>query len=205
MSSLPLANWRLKAVENTTNLAEIAPEFDDSGWPAAFGGRRGGGSRGKTNQPAQTTVYRASFELPPNAGGAMFALALRDLGELQSVYLNGQPVAGHVSRENPSPEISLAAEAIRPGKNVIAIVIAPPQTGRGNRGAPGGNQGAPGLLRMTTPPVSWKRSLFNGLAQVIVQSSGQPGEITITAKSPGVADGVLKLQAQPATLRAAVR
>jgi hypothetical protein len=39
---------------------------------------------------------------------------------------------------------------------------------------------------------------------VIVQSTGQPGEITLTAKSQGVTDGVLKIQAQPAPPRPAV-
>jgi beta-galactosidase len=53
-------------------------------------------------------------------------------------------------------------------------------------------------------PALWKRSLFNGLAQVIVQSTGQPGEVTLTAKSQGVTDGVLKLQIQPAALQAAL-
>jgi beta-galactosidase len=42
----------------------------------------------------------------------------------------------------------------------------------------------------------WKRSLFNGLAQVIVQSTGEPGEITLTATSKDLVPAVLKLQAQ---------
>lgn len=42
----------------------------------------------------------------------------------------------------------------------------------------------------------WKRSLFNGLAQIIVRSTGQPGEITLTAKSTGLAPAALKLAAQ---------
>jgi beta-galactosidase len=48
--------------------------------------------------------------------------------------------------------------------------------------------------------VNWKRSLFNGLAQVIVQSTRAPGEITLTATSPGLSSSVLKLNTQPAAL-----
>jgi beta-galactosidase len=33
------------------------------------------------------------------------------------------------------------------------------------------------------PPMDWRRSLFNGLAQIIVQSSQAPGEITLSAKA----------------------
>jgi beta-galactosidase len=60
------------------------------------------------------------------------------------------------------------------------------------------------LIRLTTPAGNWKRNRFSGLAQVIVQSTGQPGEIALTAKSQGVTDGRLKIQAEPAALRAAI-
>jgi alpha-D-xyloside xylohydrolase len=53
-------------------------------------------------------------------------------------------------------------------------------------------------------PKTFRIRLFSGFAQVIVQSTGQPGEITLTAKSPGVTDGVLKIQALPAPHRPAV-
>jgi beta-galactosidase len=39
----------------------------------------------------------------------------------------------------------------------------------------------------------WTRKLFSGLAQIIVQSTGGPGEITITAKSPGLKDATFKV------------
>jgi beta-galactosidase len=189
----------MKVVDSATNLAEVTFDLDDTSWPTAFDGRRA-----DTNQPAQTTVYRAEFNGPQNARGASFALALRSLGVPQSVYLNGQPIAKDVLRDSADQEINLSADAVRPGKNVIAIVAAA-QERRGNRSEQDGRQGSPGLVRMTIPPTPWKRSLFSGLAQVIVQSTSQPGEITLVAKSPGVADGVLKLQAQPSASRAELR
>jgi beta-galactosidase len=197
--ALPITGWRSQAVDSVTNRPEVAADFDDSAWPAAFAGRGNGGP------PAQPVVYRGSFEAPENPGGVMLALELRSLGGQQSVYLNGQIVAETGSRENAAREIPLAAGQLRPGKNSVVIVATPPPGGRGNRGNRGGvQQGSPGMIRVTTPPGDWKRSLFSGLAQIIVQSTGQPGEITLTARSPGVTDGVLKLQAEPATLRAAI-
>ena len=202
VSSLPITNWHRKTLDSVSNLAAIAFDFDDASWQTAFAGRGGYGvRRDGTNAPTQITVYRGSFELPQNASDATFALELRALGEEQSVYINGQPVAENVSRENTTQEIALAADKLRPGKNVIAIVATPPQGGRGNRGS---NLGNPGLVRVTTPPGDWQRNLFSGLAQIIVQSTGQPGEIKLTAKSQGVADGVLKIQAQPAVVRPVV-
>jgi beta-galactosidase len=191
-------------VDSLTNRSEVAADFDDTSWQTAFGGR-GGERRGNTNQPTQITVYRGSFELPENSDGKALTLILRSLGQEQSVYFNGKPVAENVSRESAAKEIALAADRLRAGKNIIAIVATPSQRGRGNRGGDGrANFGSPGQIRITTPAGDWKRSLFSGLAQVIVQSTGQPGEITLTAKSPGVTDGVLKLQPELAARRAAI-
>ncbi|HLB72438.1 MAG TPA: hypothetical protein VJJ98_00310, partial [Sedimentisphaerales bacterium] len=53
-------------------------------------------------------------------------------------------------------------------------------------------------------PGEWKRSLFNGLAQVIVQSTQQAGQITLKAGAPGLTTAALTLQSQPAVLRPAV-
>ena len=43
----------------------------------------------------------------------------------------------------------------------------------------------------------WKRSLFSGLAQVIVRSTGQPGEIILTATSPNISPATWKCAATP--------
>jgi beta-galactosidase len=76
---------------------------------------------------------------------------------------------------------------------------------RVNQGGGGNNQGSAEPARATSPPGAWKRSLFNGLAQVIVQSTAEPGDITLTAKSLEVSDGVLKIPAPKVPLRAAIR
>jgi beta-galactosidase len=41
------------------------------------------------------------------------------------------------------------------------------------------------LISNPVPPV-WSRSVFNGLAQIIVQSTGQAGEIKLTASAEGL-------------------
>jgi beta-galactosidase len=45
-------------------------------------------------------------------------------------------------------------------------------------------------------PVDWQRSLFNGLAQVLVQSSSAPGDLILTATADDLAPASLKLFAQ---------
>ncbi|HVM59769.1 MAG TPA: beta-galactosidase GalA [Verrucomicrobiae bacterium] len=189
--ALPMSGWRKKAVDSETDPAEVAIDVDDTSWPMAFDGTS------DTNEMARITVYRATFNGPPDATGASFTLMVRRLGQPQSVYLNGRRIAGNASSGSADTEIALGADALRPGTNVVAIVA----TASEDRWKhPGGREGgaiSPALVWMTVPPAPWQRSLFNGLAQVIVQSTSQPGEITLTAKSPGVADGVVKLQTKP--------
>ena len=47
----------------------------------------------------------------------------------------------------------------------------------------------------------WSRSLFNGLAQIIVQSTRKAGEIKLTASADGLASGTTLVRAQPSTPR----
>jgi beta-galactosidase len=60
------------------------------------------------------------------------------------------------------------------------------------------------LATTNSPSPIWQRSLFNGLAQVIVQSSKEAGEIKLTSRSAGLAPATLTLTAKPISLRAAV-
>ena len=50
----------------------------------------------------------------------------------------------------------------------------------------------------------WKRSAFNGLAQIIVQSGKDAGEIKLTAKSDGLADTTAVINSQSHPPRPAV-
>ncbi len=121
VNSIPITGWRMQAVENATNGPEEGFDFDDSGWRRAFG-ENGGGRRGNNGPTARTTVYRGSFESPKEANNTTCALELRSLGGVQSVYLNGRPVAENISSTTTAHEFNLPAGALRPGRNIIAVV-----------------------------------------------------------------------------------
>jgi beta-galactosidase len=55
---------------------------------------------------------------------------------------------------------------------------------------------------VTTAP--WARSLFNGLAQIIVQSTKDAGEIKLTATADGLKPSTATVQTQPCTPRPSV-
>jgi beta-galactosidase len=186
------------AVNGVENRPEVAPDFDDSSWQNAFaapGGRGGGRGRGApAAAPAATNIYRGAFELS-DTKGVTVSLLLRDLGERQWISLNGQPIA----RADAGHQYDFGSALLRSGKNVIAIIATPMAAGRGARGATAAPaRGNAAVVKVSTLAEGWKRSLFNGLAQVIVQYTGQPGEITLTATSPNLAPAVLKLQSPSA-------
>jgi beta-galactosidase len=54
------------------------------------------------------------------------------------------------------------------------------------------------------PSAIWERRLFNGLAQVIVQTTKDSGEIKLTATSGGLAPATVSLISQPARPRPSV-
>ena len=201
------ANWRTLAVNGVENRPEVAFDFDDSAWQNGFGapvGRGGGRRGGNTAPPAATNIYRGTFELP-DAKDTTVSLLLRDLGERQWIYLNGQPIAKDVARDPAGHQFDFDPAALRSGKNIIAIIATPLAGGRGGRGGQAGpGRGSPAVIQAVTKAGDWKRSLFGGLAQVIVQSTGQPGEITLTATATNLAPAVLKIQSQAATPRPAV-
>jgi beta-galactosidase len=50
----------------------------------------------------------------------------------------------------------------------------------------------------------WQRSVFNGLAQIIVQGTREAGDLTLRAQGVGLAETTLKIPTQPVTGRLVV-
>jgi beta-galactosidase len=201
VSVVPVGAWRMHAVEDAGNRPEVAFVFDDSSWPAAFAKQDTGNSAPAALQ--SPAVWRGVFEMPEATDGNQVSLLLRQIGEQQSVYINGQALSSDARRDTAGLEFALAPGLLRPGRNVIAIVAI--------QGLPRPHEEverlhihAPAIVHILTPAGQWQRSVFNGLAQVIVQSERQAGEITLAAKSPNLSSGAVQLEARPAAARPAV-
>ena len=88
--------------------------------------------------------------------------------------------------------------ALHPGDNIIAVGVA--------NGAGGGGLNSDVNVELVGKASVnlWSRSVFNGLAQVLVQADKQPGTLTLTARSPGLESGTLNITAGAAIPRPAV-
>jgi beta-galactosidase len=186
--------WRWTGVTNVyaPDLPEEKYDYDDSNWTKADSQSATGPLAGRSQAVFRTTIQVTEPELAAESVELCFGM-IDDDGW---VYVNGQKVGeSHDWRSSPAFDVK---HLLHPGENVIAVAVA-------NWDGPGGiNKGV--TLRLGEKPEwpQWKRSVFNGLAQIIVQSTKSPGEIKLTARSEGLSPTTATIQTQPATPRPCV-
>jgi hypothetical protein len=88
-------------------------------------------------------------------------------------------------------ESTLDFESFRDGKNVIAVVSEEALLQRDHI-----EREIPAVVKVRTPAEHWKGELFNGLAQVIVRSVAESGELTLVATAPGLEKATLTLRSK---------
>jgi len=55
------------------------------------------------------------------------------------------------------------------------------------------DQSNPGMMKVYHPALQWKRKTFNGLAQIIIKTTKQEGDILLTASSKGLKSATMKI------------
>ncbi|TDN38433.1 DUF4982 domain-containing protein [Hymenobacter sp. UV11] len=199
ISALPLENLKERAADGMTSGPETTTDFDDAGWGPAFTARQL-----DATQLAPTAKYyvtRGSFELPPSLAGATVTLFYQPIGREQTIYVNGRAIAQNMTAEQAVKKgFTLDAALLKPGKNSIVFVATPLVK---NKPWDVLNT-LPGTIQVRTPAPAWRRKTFNGLAQVLVQSTQAAGDITLTATAPGLKTSVLKIKSVAAAPRPAL-
>jgi beta-galactosidase len=186
--------WRWQSISDPwkPNLPETAAQFDDSTWaPASVESASGPLTNG------QHAVFRAHINVTEKELAAeVVELCFGSINGNGTIYVNGEK-AGE-SRDGGMLVPLDAKRRLHPGDNIVAVVVS-------NYSESGGlNQGV--SLRMQDKPVlpEWKRSVFNGLAQIIVQGTKDPGEIKLTASADGLSPATMSVSSQPGTPRPSV-
>lgn len=186
IKTIEITGLREKAVEDVNNRPETALNYDDSKWNAAFKAER----NADFGKRVQALVYRGQFNLGSFNDQDQLTLFFKSIGKNQFVYINGQSLAINLSDTSDKGEFKLDKKLLKQGTNEIAIVckplIKPNDWTEVNK--------SPGQIQILSPADTWNRNLFNGLAQVIVQSTGAEGEIKLTATSQGVKLGTLSIR-----------
>jgi beta-galactosidase len=190
----PIDGWRWKKIADpyADTIAEAAPGLDVSAWQTTD-------VRGTSGPlgPRERGLFRATFTVT-SADLAADAVELR-FGKIDGdgrVFVNGRRIGpGGDSRAASVYDVKAL---LRTGPNTVAVAIA-------NYGASAGlSLGVDLRLYDKLSAPAWSRSTFNGLAQILVKTTKQPGALTLTARAAGLAPATLPLAANPDTPRPSV-
>jgi beta-galactosidase len=168
--------------ERKATTADVSKQLSantDEGWKEAFK------DRDYKNQ-APSYAYRGQFELKNNAKSNIVTFFYKKIGLESAIFVNGNIITP--SAEDPDKYV-LNCNILRQGKNTIHIVTKPLQKEKEwdvlNTD--------PGIIQVVTPSEPWKRKLFNGYAQVIVQADGSGNDITVSATGKKLKTGTLTI------------
>jgi beta-galactosidase len=192
IQSAALNDWRFKRTANTDHRPEIQESFDDSGWDKVEVTTPSG-----PLEPNESAVFRTRLEGAANLLNARnIVLSFGMIDDEGWVYVNGRLVGE--SHDYPAPPSFEIRPLVHAGANSIAVAV------KNNAGPGGVNRGVSVEIPDKPAKLQWQRSVFNGLAQIIVQAGKEPGEIHLTAHSEGLSETTLDISAEPATPRPCV-
>ena len=188
VSTVPVAEWRTHGTDPKASGPEAEPGFDDSAWEKARDPRW---DEVRIDPPA--SVFRGTFYLPDGAERAAIKLVLRSVGDTQSIYVNGHALAENLKVDPVGYEYTLDPSLLHAGRNVVTLSVTRFSAANKKMQAFTWDGSGPAAVQVVMPAPQWKRSVFNGLAQVIVQSKREAGEIRLTATSPGLSPAVVNI------------
>ncbi len=173
-----IENLKEKPVPSLENLNEINENVDDSNWIKAFSIKH----KDWRTYVDTLLVVRGTFTLPEINERTRVTLFSKSILENQSIYVNGVNIASNIKRDDPNQSFVLDHKILKPGNNTIAY------TGQRFRlryqwDEPNTD---PGVISVWNPAEQWRRKLFNGYAQVIIQSTNKAGKIILKASSDGL-------------------
>ena len=183
--TISINNWRMQMVPDTKNRPEVAEEFLADKWDRVDVNNENGPLK-----PGESAVFRARVSVTNNE--LTVTNAVLHFGMIDDegwVYVNGQ-LAGESHDWSSSPSFTILT-FLHAGENTIAVAV------KNNAGDGGVNKGV--TLELDEKPVlaAWQRSVFNGLAQVIVQSTKGAGDIKLTATTEGLAPAIQTIRSTP--------
>ncbi|OXA70938.1 beta-galactosidase [Flavobacterium aquidurense] len=175
---VPITNLEEQKLTSAELLQEL-PTFSESDWTAAFK------DRDYKNQ-AKSYVYRGQFDLKNISKTNMVSFFYKKIGAESVIFVNGNKV---VPSAEDSQKYSFTSSILKEGKNTIYIMAKPLQKIKDwdvmNTD--------PGIIQVITPSEPWKRKLFNGYAQIIIQKDESGNEVVLSATAKGLKAGVLNV------------
>jgi beta-galactosidase len=181
-------HWKLAAfpTKRGTTAPEFAPDFDDAGWHT-IKPKTDGDTGDWVLKENETAIYRAHFQLTADdLNNPDIQIRFAGCDDHGWYFVNNQRVGeSHDWQSQPLFDIKKFVHA---GDNVIAVGV------KNNAGEGGLNPDVNVEIVGKPSESPWSRSLFNGLAEIIVQSTQEPGDIQLTASAEGLKPATATVQ-----------
>jgi beta-galactosidase len=176
-------------VKSLTDCPQVMPQYNDSNWIPAFSIKH----KDWHTYVDTLLIVRGYFDLVKSDSAQTITLFSKSILENQTIYINGVKIVADIKRDDPGQTFVIDHKILRQGKNLYAA------TGKRFRKAHQWDEPNtdPGLIQVITPAHVWKRKLFNGYAQVILQSDGGSGMITLKASSDKLKSNKIQIQSIP--------
>jgi beta-galactosidase len=168
--------WRHRALARPEDAAPLLADTGSTGWRDPYAWIP------MEQQPADAAWNLVTATLDRKVpAGQRLVLLLGEVAPGVRYFLDGRPIT-------PRPEAGLGAVDVEPSDTPAQLAAMFPTPERGTRALFEGSQSGRRwvTLRSTTPAAPWQRSLFNGHAQVILQSTGETGRATLRAVGDGI-------------------
>jgi beta-galactosidase len=182
---------KFRLSETTPTENDLNTDYNDPLWVKAFKNGYGEYEAGKN------IIIKGIFDLADFNDNTEITFYVKSLAGNQSVYVNGKLIGKDLKRDDPNQVFVLDHSILKKGRNMVVFSGKPfvkqTQWEEINTN--------PGTIKVYNPAPQWKRKTFNGLAQVIVKTTKQAGEITLTASSEGLAPATLKIMSERGILR----
>jgi beta-galactosidase len=182
--------WWLKVVSSKAGEhPEVAEKFNENRWNMV-----GVSGESRALNAGESGVYRAHLFVP-DKDLALTNISVR-FGAIKDegwVYVNGK-LAGESHDAAASPVFNVR-KFLHAGVNTIAVLV------KGNGSSGGISQGVSVELHDEPVAAHWQRSVFNGLAQVIIQSDKNTGEIRLMADAGGLSKASVIIHAGTGLIR----
>ena len=164
---------------------------NDSLWSKAFIKGYGEYDAGKN------IILMGTFNLVDFTDKTIITLYAKSMVDNQSVYVNGIIIGKGLKRNDPNQVFIIDSKSLHKGKNSVVFVGKPfvKKTEYEELNTD------PGTIKVYNSAPQWKRKAFNGLAQIIVKTLKNKGEISLTANSSGLATAILKINSTNANSR----
>ena len=199
MKSIPVNDWRWKLAELPAKgslIPEYAPGFDDSTWNT-IKPKTDGDTGDQVLSEGQTAVFRSHVSVTDaDLANPTVQVRFGGIDDRGWIFVNNQR-AGESTDWAAQPVFDIK-KYLHAGDNVIAVGVV-------NEGGSGGLNPDVNVELMGKPVAAdWARSVFNGLAQIMVQSTPDAGEIKLTATADGLSPATATIQTQPGAPRPSV-